>query len=105
MYTLGQYIRDKRKQLGIRSNEFAASIGVSHTYWSDVEHDRRDCQNIFLLQRIAEVLGIDLRILAFYNHRLPYYSEQYDNKVYSDETILAAYDAMLAILNGNSQNR
>jgi transcriptional regulator with XRE-family HTH domain len=76
MKTLGQYIVDRRKELGLSGREVVAGIRnadgkpISIPYLVDLEHDRRKPSDEVLVQ-MAKVLQVDSDILYFLAGRMP----------------------------------
>jgi len=59
----GTTIREHRQRLGIRQAELARRVGISASYFNQIEHNRRRI-NGKLLSDIATALGVDLAVLA-----------------------------------------
>ena len=60
--TTGQKIRQRRNDLGLTQAEAAARMGKSHSYWSDLERDRR-AHSLATLVPVAAALGCRLSVL------------------------------------------
>lgn len=61
---IGTVIASNRKLKGLSQGELATEVGVSQTYMSQIERNRKE-PAISLLNRIAEVIGIPVPILFF----------------------------------------
>jgi|SRR5271166_592449 len=76
MKTLGQFIVDRRKELGLRGREVVGGIRnadgkpISIAYLVDLEHDRRKPSDEVLIQ-MGKVLHIDSDLLYFLAGRMP----------------------------------
>lgn len=71
--TLGSYIRDARKRLGITQKELSELLGISPTYLSDVEnrtHRRRGLSRM-MISRISATLKVNEDYLLFLANRWP----------------------------------
>ena len=60
--TLGQVIRERRRQLNLTQHEVARRIKTSTPYVGHLEADKRH-PSILVISRLAEVLGLDRRDL------------------------------------------
>ena len=58
MTPFGEYLRQKRTELGITQKDMAASLGVSAAYLSSLEKGKRGVPTFDLLQRIIGYLNI-----------------------------------------------
>jgi HTH-type transcriptional regulator, competence development regulator len=67
----GNYIRRKREEAGIALREFAQRIEISPAYWSRIEREMEKAPKNELMQRAAEVLGLDLDEVFIEASRLP----------------------------------
>lgn len=74
--TLGSYIRRARSAKRVTLRQLAAAVGVTPSYISDIENDRR-APSEDLLQRIAEHLELDLDELLALRGRLDQATEEY----------------------------
>jgi transcriptional regulator with XRE-family HTH domain len=76
MKTFGEFIVDRRKELGLSGREVVAGIRnadgkpISIPYLVDLEHDRRKPSDEVLVQ-MARVLQIDSDLLYFLAGRMP----------------------------------
>lgn len=61
---LGYTINSIRKQKGIRQGELANMIGLTQTYLSQIENNKRD-PNLATLKKISEALAMPLPIIFF----------------------------------------
>lgn len=61
---LGKTIKKIRKQKKLSQETFANQSGISQTYLSQIENDKRE-PNLSTLKSISTVLGIPLPILFF----------------------------------------
>src|SRR4051794_21249155 len=63
--TLGETIRDRRRELKITQRDLATRIGIDFTYLSKVENDRGDPPSDETLVKIARELDLEeLELLA-----------------------------------------
>jgi HTH-type transcriptional regulator, competence development regulator len=67
----GQLIREKRKAKGLSLRKFAALVGVSPTYVSQVEHGNCDPPTAERVRKMAEILGEDADELTALAGRVP----------------------------------
>lgn len=76
MKTLGQFIVDRRKELGLSGREVVSGVKnsdgrpISIPYLVDLEHDRRKPSDE-VLEQMARALKVDSDILYFLAGRLP----------------------------------
>ncbi|HVN90972.1 MAG TPA: helix-turn-helix transcriptional regulator [Candidatus Binataceae bacterium] len=76
MKTLGQFIADRRKELGLSGREVVAGVkkadgtSISIPFLVDLEHDRRKPGDE-VLEGLAKVLQVDSDILYFLAGRMP----------------------------------
>src|SRR6266852_3460608 len=74
MLTLGQFIRERRKVLGLFGREVVAAVPkadgtpISVPYLVDLEHDRRKPSDS-VLNQLATVLQVDADVLFFLEGR------------------------------------
>ncbi|MGI6573355.1 MAG: helix-turn-helix domain-containing protein [Fermentimonas sp.] len=61
---LGSIIKSIRKQKGLTQIEFASFCGITQTYLSQIESNRKE-PNLSTLKRISNSLNIPLPILFF----------------------------------------
>ncbi len=76
MRTLGQFIVERRKELGLAGREVVAEVRnadrkpISIPYLVDLEHDRRKPSDE-VLEQLAKVLKVDADVLYFLAGRVP----------------------------------
>src|SRR5581483_662960 len=76
MKTLGQFIADRRKELGLSGREVVARIKkpdgkpISIPFLVDLEHDRRKPSDE-VLEQLAKALKVDSDLLYFLAGRFP----------------------------------
>ena len=74
MTTVGQRIREIRKQRNLTQRELAERVGINFTYLSRVENDRLDAEQTpreETLQKIAKALRADADELLLLARRIP----------------------------------
>lgn len=64
--TIGQNIRDLRKNAHLRQIDLAVMVGIDCSYLSSIENGKRN-PSILLLQNIATALGVSVRDLLSEN--------------------------------------
>lgn len=74
--TLGSYIRRARSARQVSLRKLAAAVGVTPSYLSDIENDRR-VPSEEVLERIAAELGLDLDEVMALRGRLDDATEEY----------------------------
>jgi transcriptional regulator with XRE-family HTH domain len=74
--TLGEVIRDARVAAGTSLREFARSLGITPSYQSDIENDRR-IPSEDVLKKIANQLGLDFEELMALGGRFGEDAERY----------------------------
>jgi transcriptional regulator with XRE-family HTH domain len=95
MKTLGQFLTERRKALGLNQKEMAALINnrddkpLSTAYLNYLEHDRGVPPD-YLLDQFAEILRVERDVLYFWTRRMPPDIEPGEA---STEQIVAAYRA------------
>ena len=67
----GRYIRRKREEAGIPLREFAQRINISPAYWSRIEREMEKAPRDDLMQKAAEVLGLEPDEVFIKASRLP----------------------------------
>jgi transcriptional regulator with XRE-family HTH domain len=76
MRTLGQFIVDRRKELGLSGREVVAGVRnaegkpISIPYLVDLEHDRRKPSDE-VLEHLAKALKVDADLLYYLSGRMP----------------------------------
>jgi transcriptional regulator with XRE-family HTH domain len=74
--TLGQVIRDARVAAGTSLREFAKKVGITPSYQSDIENDRRiPAEDV--LKKIAGLLSLDFEALMALGGRFGENAERY----------------------------
>lgn len=61
---LGTVIKNKRKQKGLTQEEFALACGITQTYLSQIEGNKKE-PNLSTIKEISKKLEIPLPILFF----------------------------------------
>ncbi len=95
MKTLGQFIADRRKELGLSGREVVARIRkpdgkpISIPYLVDLEHDRRKPSDE-VLEQLAKALQVDSDILYFLAGRMP---PDLHTRALKEEELAAAFKA------------
>ncbi len=74
--TLGEVIRDARVAAGVSLREFARSLGITPSYQSDIENDRR-IPSEDVLKKIAGSLSLDFEELMALGGRFGENAERY----------------------------
>jgi transcriptional regulator with XRE-family HTH domain len=74
--TLGQVIRDARVAAGQSLREFARNLGITPSYQSDIENDRR-IPSEEVLKKIAGLLNLDFEDLMALGGRFGEDAERY----------------------------
>jgi transcriptional regulator with XRE-family HTH domain len=67
----GNYIRKKREEAGLPLRILAQKIDISPAYWSRIEREMEKPPKDELMQRAAQVLGLDLDEVFIEARRLP----------------------------------
>jgi transcriptional regulator with XRE-family HTH domain len=55
---IGDFIRGKRTENGLTLRALSERLGISITYLTDIEHDRRNPMDLNKLQELAEILEL-----------------------------------------------
>ena len=74
--TLGEEIRDARVATGVSLREFARNLGITPSYQSDIENDRR-IPSEDVLKKLASSLNLDFEILMLLGGRFGEEAERY----------------------------
>ncbi len=74
--TLGQVIRDARVAVGISLREFSRNLGITPSYQSDIENDRR-IPSEDVLKKMASALSLDFEELMALGGRFGDDAERY----------------------------
>lgn len=75
--TFGKVVVEARKKAGLSQKELASKLrkgdgeAISPQYLSDIERDRRNPPNEFILKQLASVLGLPLEFLLFKTGQWP----------------------------------
>jgi transcriptional regulator with XRE-family HTH domain len=102
MKTLGQFLIERRKALGLSQKEMAALMNnrdgqpLSTTYLNYLEHDRGEPPN-YLLDQFADLLHVERDVLYFWTRRMP---PDIEPGEVSTERVAAAYRAFRRELKG-----
>jgi transcriptional regulator with XRE-family HTH domain len=103
--TLGELLTERRKELGISQKEMAALIKnrdgkpITSAYLNYLEHDRGEPPG-YLLDQLAQILGIERDLLYFWTRRMPPDIEPGEA---SPEQVAAAYRAFRRELKGGGE--
>jgi transcriptional regulator with XRE-family HTH domain len=96
MKTFGQFIVDRRKELGLSGRELVAGVRnadgkpISIPFLVDLEHDRRKPSDE-VLEQLAKVLKVDSDMLYFLAGRFP--TDLTAQSIDSAEELAAAWKA------------
>ncbi len=112
MTTVGQRIREIRKQRNLTQRELADRVGINFTYLSRVENDRLDDEQTpreETLQKIAQALDTDSDELLLLARRIP---DAFRNRILAKPGIFrrilnlsdVALEEMLANLDAESES-
>jgi len=74
--TLGQVIRDARVATGVSLREFSKKLGITPSYQSDIENDRR-IPSEDVLKKMAGLLSLDFEDLMALGGRFGEEAERY----------------------------
>ncbi|MEZ4774838.1 MAG: helix-turn-helix transcriptional regulator [Bacteroidia bacterium] len=88
---LGQTIESLRKKRGLNQIEMAKCIGISQTYLSQVENNRKD-PNLSVLKKIASCLETPLPIIFFLSLEK---EDVPENKKAAFDVLFPAIDSMV----------
>lgn len=75
--TLGSYISNSRKKIGMSQKELAKKIereeggSISSQYLNDIEHDRRSPSSDHIIHQLARVLNIGTDYIYYLAGRVP----------------------------------
>ncbi|MEI8341802.1 MAG: helix-turn-helix transcriptional regulator [Verrucomicrobiota bacterium] len=67
----GAFVREKRSELGITLNDFAARLELSAAYWSRVEREVEHPPRDDIIEKTSAILGIRLDDLFLEADRFP----------------------------------
>jgi transcriptional regulator with XRE-family HTH domain len=107
MRVFGEVIAEARRKANLTQRQLAAMIkteegrGISGPYLNDIEHSLRHPPRGFLLQQFAKVLDLDVDLLYFLAHQMPF---DIDFSKVSDERAVAAYGIFRKMMSGNRGN-
>ncbi len=62
---LGMVIKEKRKGLGLNQVEFSQAVGITQTFLSQIENDKKE-PSAKVLTKICDTLGITKPILIWF---------------------------------------
>src|SRR5260370_40909547 len=105
MRVLGDVIAEARRKPNLTHRQLAGLIkteegrGISGPYLNDIEHSLRHPPRGFLLQQLAKLLDLDVDLLYFLAHQMPF---DIDFSKVSEERALAAYRMFRQMMSGNS---
>jgi transcriptional regulator with XRE-family HTH domain len=105
MSVFGEVIAEARRKANLMQRQLAALIkteegrGISGPYMNDIEHSQRYPPRGFLLQHFAKVLDLDVDLLYFLAHRMPF---DIDFSKVPEERSLAAYRVFRQMMSSNS---
>jgi len=69
--SFGSVIRNRRTALGISLNDLAERLEISPAYWSRIERDHENPPRDELIERAADILGVQMDELFVEAQRLP----------------------------------
>jgi transcriptional regulator with XRE-family HTH domain len=96
MRTFGEFIRQRRKAIGLTQREFAARIhfedghAISLPYLNHLEHNLRKPPRAHMIAQFAEALSVKSEVLFFLVGRLPDDIQLVDA---SDDQVIEAFRA------------
>jgi len=105
MRVFGEVIAEARRKANLTQRQLAALIkteegrGISGPYLNDIEHSLRHPPRGFLLQQLAKLLDLDVDLLYFLAHQMPF---DIDFSKVSEERALSAYQMFRQMMSGNS---
>ena len=106
MGTFGEFIRRRRKALGLVQRQLAGRVRfedghpISAPYLNDLEHDLRKPPRAYLIEQFARGLGVSADVLFFLAGRLPDDLRSHD---LSHEEVIAAFQVFRQILEKRSE--
>ncbi|HLW69920.1 MAG TPA: helix-turn-helix transcriptional regulator [Candidatus Binataceae bacterium] len=106
MRLFGEVIAEARRKANLTQQQLAALIKteggrISGPYLNDIEHRLRHPPRGFLLQHFAKVLDLDVELLYFLAHQMPF---DIDFSKVSEERALAAYRVFRKMLKTTAGN-
>ena len=57
---LGQFISEQKRKKNLQSQELAKILGISIPYLSQLEHSKRQCPDVSLIRKMAEVFELTM---------------------------------------------
>lgn len=60
--TLGESLKRKRQDIGLTQEELAKNVGISRTYYADVEAGRYN-PSLKVFKKLAKILDLDVNYL------------------------------------------
>lgn len=57
---LGQFISEQKRKKNLQSQELAKILGISIPYLSQLEHSKRQCHDVSLIRKMAEVFELTM---------------------------------------------
>jgi transcriptional regulator with XRE-family HTH domain len=105
MKPFGEVIGEARQKAKLTQRQLAAMIKneegrrISAPYLNDIEHTLRHPPRGFLLQQFAKALDLDVDLLYFLAHQMPF---DIDFSKVSEEQGVAAYRTFRAMLTGTN---
>ena len=57
---LGQFISEQKHKMHLQSQELAKILGISIPYLSQIEHGKRQCPDVSLIKKMAEVFELTM---------------------------------------------
>jgi len=103
MRVFGEVIAEARRKANLTQRQLAALIkteegrGISGPYLNDIEHSLRHPPRGFLLQQLAKVLDLDVDLLYFLAHQMPF---DIDFSDVPEERAVAAYRKLREMMTG-----
>jgi len=80
MKSMGQYIKLARVNSGISQSKLADEVGVTKTYVSLLENDRKDA-SVDLLKKIAKLLNVPVFLLLWQKLDIPSGSNKEEREI------------------------
>jgi transcriptional regulator with XRE-family HTH domain len=96
MRTFGNFIRQRRKALGLTQRQLAARVrfedghSISGPYLNEIEHDFRRPPRAHMIRQFAAAINVSADVLFFLVGRLP--DDLHDTDV-THEEVVAAFQA------------
>lgn len=108
MRVFGEVIAEARRKANLTQRQLAALIkteegsGISGPYLNDIEHSLRHPPRGFLLQQFAKVLDLDVDLLYFLAHQMPF---DIDFSKVSEKQAVVAFRLFRRMMAGSSGDR